>query len=67
MGYDGKGQYPITKIEEIDTLKIDFSKNYILEKLPVTILNPGNNWIKGFTILRDTISDETNAHLGILH
>ena len=33
MGYDGKGQYPITKIEEIDSLKIDFSKNYILEKL----------------------------------
>ena len=33
MGYDGKGQYPISKIEEIDSLKIDFSKNYILEKL----------------------------------
>ena len=33
MGYDGKGQYPITKFEEIDSLKIDFSKNYILEKL----------------------------------
>ena len=33
MGYDGKGQYPIKKIEEIDSLKIDFSKNYILEKL----------------------------------
>ena len=33
MGYDGKGQYPISKIEEIETLNIDFSKDYILEKL----------------------------------
>ena len=69
-----------TQDENIDTLQINYGRfdnfinsacgfrsNYILEKLPVTILNPGNNWIKGFTILRDTISDETNAHLGILH
>ena len=66
--------------ENIDTLQINYNRfdsfinsacgfrsNYILEKPPATILNPGNNWIKGFTILRDTISDETNAHLGILH
>ena len=33
MGYDGKGQYPIKKIEDLETLKIDFSKEYILEKL----------------------------------
>ena len=33
MGYDGKGQYPIRNIEEIENLKIDFSKEYILEKL----------------------------------
>ncbi len=33
MGYDGKGQYPINKIEDINSLKIDFSKGYILEKL----------------------------------
>ena len=33
MGYDGKGQYPIKKVEDLDSLKIDFSKNYILEKL----------------------------------
>ena len=32
MGYDGKGQYPIKKLEEIESLKIDFNKNYILEK-----------------------------------
>tara|TARA_Y100001970_G_scaffold293774_1_gene443087 strand:- start:669 stop:1715 length:1047 start_codon:yes stop_codon:yes gene_type:complete len=50
MGYDGKGQYPIQKIEEVDTLNIDFSKNYILEKIvklkkeiSVIITRFGNN------------------------
>ena len=33
MGYVGKGQYPIKKIEDIKSLNIDFSKGYILEKL----------------------------------
>ena len=33
MGYDGKGQYPIKNINEIDSLNIDFNKEYILEKL----------------------------------
>ena len=33
MGYDGKGQYPINNIEEIDSLKINFNNEYILEKL----------------------------------
>ena len=33
MGYDGKGQYPIKNLDEIKNLKIDFSKEYILEKL----------------------------------
>ena len=33
LGYDGKGQYPIKNINEIDSLNIDFSKEYILEKL----------------------------------
>ena len=33
MGYDGKGQYPIKKISDFETLNIDFSKSYILEKL----------------------------------
>ncbi len=32
MGYDGKGQFVINNINEIDSLNIDFSKNYILEK-----------------------------------
>ncbi len=33
MGYDGKGQYPIKSVDQIDSLNIDFSKEYILEKL----------------------------------
>ena len=33
MGYDGKGQYPIKKIDDIDSLNIDFSREYVLEKL----------------------------------
>ena len=33
LGYDGKGQYLIQKIQDLETLNIDFSKEYILEKL----------------------------------
>ena len=33
LGYDGKGQHPIKSIEEFKLLNIDFSKEYILEKL----------------------------------
>ena len=33
MGYDGKGQYPIKDIRDINSLDINFSKGYVLEKL----------------------------------
>ena len=33
MGYDGKGQYPIKNLGEIDSLNINFNNEYILEKL----------------------------------
>ena len=33
LGYDGKGQYLINSIQDINELNIDFSKEYILEKL----------------------------------
>ena len=33
MGYDGKGQYVINKINDLNSLNIDFSKSYILEKM----------------------------------
>ena len=31
MGYDGKGQYPINIIDDVNLLNIDFSKGYILK------------------------------------
>ena len=33
MGYDGKGQHPVKSLNEMNNLNIDFSKDYILEKL----------------------------------
>ena len=33
MGYDGKGQHPIKRRDDIGSINIDFSKGYILEKL----------------------------------
>ena len=33
LGYDGKGQHPINSLEKINSIDIDYSKGYILEKL----------------------------------
>ena len=33
LGYDGKGQYPISNLKSLDSVNIDYSKGYILEKL----------------------------------
>jgi len=33
FGYDGKGQFPIKNLKNLDSIDIDYSKNYILEKL----------------------------------
>ena len=33
MGYDGKGQHPVSSAEELKNLKLDLSRGYILEKL----------------------------------
>tara|TARA_B110001450_G_scaffold247288_1_gene262197 strand:- start:377 stop:1423 length:1047 start_codon:yes stop_codon:yes gene_type:complete len=33
LGYDGKGQHLIHKVEDLDSINIDFSKGYVLEKL----------------------------------
>jgi 5-(carboxyamino)imidazole ribonucleotide synthase len=33
LGYDGKGQHPINSLKELDSIDIDYSKGYILEKL----------------------------------
>ncbi|MDA7565201.1 5-(carboxyamino)imidazole ribonucleotide synthase [Candidatus Pelagibacter sp.] len=33
LGYDGKGQHPISSLKDLDSINIDYSKGYILEKL----------------------------------
>jgi len=33
LGYDGKGQYPINSLENLNSIDIDYSKSFILEKL----------------------------------
>ena len=33
LGYDGKGQHPVSSAEELKNLKLDLSRGYILEKL----------------------------------
>ena len=33
LGYDGKGQYPINSLDDLDSIDVDYSKGYILEKL----------------------------------
>ena len=33
MGYDGKGQYKINSLDDLNDLNIDFDKDFILEKL----------------------------------
>ena len=66
--------------ENIDTLQINYHRidqfinracgyraNFILQQPSITLLNPGNDWIKGYIILKDTITDEKAAHLGILY
>jgi len=33
LGYDGKGQHPVNSLENLDSIDVDYSKGYILEKL----------------------------------
>ena len=65
MGYDGKGQYPIKKSEDIDNLDIDFSKGYILEKLvklkkeiSVIVTRFGNNNYEIYEPIENTHQDQ---------
>ncbi len=65
MGYDGKGQYPIKNLEEIDSLKIDFNKDYILEKLvklkkeiSVIVTRFGNNKYEIYEPIENTHQEQ---------
>ena len=69
MGYDGKGQYPIKKIEDLETLNIDFSKGYILEKLvklkkeiSVTVTRFGNNSFEIYEPIENIHQDQILKH-----
>ena len=65
LGYDGKGQYPIKKIEDVNSLNIDFSKGYILEKLvklkkeiSVIVTRFGNNNFEIYEPIENTHQDQ---------
>ena len=65
LGYDGKGQYPIKDIKDIDKIDIDFSKEYILEKLvklkkeiSVIITRYGNNNFEIYDPIENTHQDQ---------
>ena len=69
MGYDGKGQYPLKKIEDLNSLDIDFSKGYVLEKLvklkkevSVIITRFGNNNYEIYDPIENTHQDQILKH-----
>ena len=69
MGYDGKGQYPINNLEDIGSLNIDFSKDYILEKLvklkkeiSIIITRFGNNKYEIYEPIENTHKDQILRH-----
>jgi 5-(carboxyamino)imidazole ribonucleotide synthase len=69
LGYDGKGQHPISKIKELDLLNLDFSKGYILEKLvklkkeiSVIVTRFGNNNFEIYEPIENTHQDQILRH-----
>ncbi len=69
MGYDGKGQYPIKSSQDFNSLDIDFSKGYILEKLvklkkeiSVIITRFGNNKFEIYEPIENTHQDQILKH-----
>ena len=69
MGYDGKGQYPIKNLEEIDYLNINFKNDYILEKLiklkkeiSVIITRFNNNKYEIYEPIENTHEDQILRH-----
>ncbi len=69
LGYDGKGQYPINSIKDFNSLNIDFSKGYILEKLvklkqeiSVVITRFGNNKYEIYEPIENIHEDQILKH-----
>ena len=69
MGYDGKGQYLINSVKDLNSLNIDFSKNYILEKLvklkkeiSVIVTRFGNNNYEIYEPIENTHQNQILKH-----
>ena len=69
MGYDGKGQYLIKKTKDLESLDIDFSKGYILEKLvklkkeiSVIVTRFSNNNYEIYEPIENTHQDQILKH-----
>ena len=69
LGYDGKGQHPIKSIEELNSLNLDFSKGYILEKLvklkkeiSIIITRFNNNKYEIYEPIENTHEDQILKH-----
>jgi len=69
MGYDGKGQYPINSIKDINSIDINFSKGYVLEKLvklkkeiSVIITRYGNNNFEIYEPIENTHENQILRH-----
>ena len=69
LGYDGKGQYPVNSFEELNSLNIDFTKGYILEKLvklkkeiSIIITRFNNNKYEIYEPIENTHEDQILKH-----
>jgi 5-(carboxyamino)imidazole ribonucleotide synthase len=69
MGYDGKGQFPIKNLDQIDSLNINFKNEYILEKLvklkkeiSVIITRFSNNKYEIYEPIENTHEDQILRH-----
>ncbi len=69
LGYDGKGQYPISSGEELKNLNLDFSRGYILEKLvklkkeiSIIITRFSNNKYEIYDPIENTHEDQILKH-----
>jgi 5-(carboxyamino)imidazole ribonucleotide synthase len=69
MGYDGKGQFPIKNLDQIDSLNINFENEYILEKLvklkkeiSVIITRFNNNKYEIYEPIENTHEDQILRH-----
>ena len=60
-------QFNYQRVDQFINRGCGYRASFELDPSPILILNSGNNWIKGALILKDTISDEASAHLGILY